>query len=164
MVRAEKMREPRAVEVLRRGRLEVRERAASAWESSDGTVRAVDVRLLLDGHALGIWQRWPAVRDAVIEAITAVAPGIVGATVVDLDAVWGLREHPLATGYRGEMVTPVDPDDPAELRRAAIGFLFGRGDAALANALLADPRARLPADVITELRRRAHDGGRTPRE
>lgn len=135
LIRAEGMRDPRVAEVLRRAIVDARDRAGEAWESSDGTVRAVDVRLVVDGHALGLIESSPAVRDAVIEAVSAVAPDALGASVVDLAIGWGLRERRMEAGYRGDAPERADPEDDDDLRRAIVGFLSACGDDAEARAV-----------------------------
>lgn len=135
LVRAEGMRDPRVAEVLRRAIVQARERVGDAWESSDGTVRAIDVRLAVDGYALGLLEMSPAVRDAVVEAVSAVAPGAVGASVVDLAIRWGLRERRPEAGYRGDAPEHADPEDDDDLRRAIVGFLAASGDDAGARAI-----------------------------
>lgn len=124
--RAERMRSPRAAEVLRRAELEVRER--SAWESSDGTVRAVDVHLLVDGYALGLVRGHPAVGDAVIEAVTAAAPDVLEASVIDLSFEWALREQSGADRYRDAALVRVDRRSSVDVGRALAAFLAAFGD------------------------------------
>ncbi|MDQ3031498.1 MAG: hypothetical protein M3Y87_03710 [Myxococcota bacterium] len=133
--RAGAMRDSRVAEVIRRAIVDVHDRAGEAWESSDGTVRAVDVRVAVDGHALGLCEAYPAVRDAVVEAITAEAPRMIGASVVDLTIVWGVRERAIEGGYREGTLEAVDRDDGEDVRRAVAGFLTATGAAATAHAL-----------------------------
>lgn len=137
--RAERLRSARAVEVLSRAELEVREREASAWESSDGTVRAVDVWVLTDGFALGLVRSSPLVRDAVVEAITEVAPRVLGASVIDLELVWALRERGGGGGYRELPPERVDRRSSEHVRRALAGFLAASGDDESARAVARGP-------------------------
>jgi len=124
--RAEQLRSARAVEVLRRSELDVRD--ASAWESSDGPVRAVDVRVLTDGFALGLVRSSPIVHDAIVAAITEVAPSVLGASVIDLDFEWALRERPLESGYREPPPEKVDRLSSADVKRTLVGFLVASGE------------------------------------
>lgn len=128
LARAASMRDPRVAEVIRRAIADVRERAGEGWESSDGTVRAIDVRLIVDGHALGLVESSPAVRDAVIEAVSGVAPSAVGASVVELAIGWGLRERRPEAGYRGDGPERADAEDDDDVRRAIVGYLAAIGD------------------------------------
>lgn len=137
LARAAAIRDRRVAEVLARAVVEVHERAGDAWESSDGTVRAIDVRLVVDGHALGLCETYPAVRDGVIAAITGEAPRVMGASVVDLVIAWGLRETSAESGYRDAGPRTVDRDDGDHVRRALAGFLLAAGDEPTARALAA---------------------------
>ncbi len=128
LIRAEAMRSPRAAEVLRRSILETHERAANAWESSDGTVRAVDVRALLDGYALGLVRSSPAVHDAVVEAITTTAPRVLDASVVDLELVWALRERGAGERYRDVIAERADRRSSRDVQRALAAYLAASGD------------------------------------
>lgn len=122
------MRDGRVAEVLRRAEVLVVERAAGAWESSDGTVRALDVRLDVDGYALGLCESFPSVRDAVVEVLTGEAPRVLGASVVDLAIGWGVRERAAEPGYRDAAAEPVDRESGEDLGRALAGFLRASGD------------------------------------
>lgn len=135
LARASSSRDGRIAEVLRRSVVHASERAGEAWESSDGTVRAVDVRVEVDGYALGLCEASPAVLYAVIEAITAEAPRVLGASVVDIAVVWGLRERNVEEGYRAEPSEPLDRRYGEDVRRALVGFLRATGDDASAAAL-----------------------------
>src|SRR5690606_21640391 len=131
--RAERLRSARAVEVLRRSELEVRE--ASAWESSDGTVPAVDVRVLTDGFALGLVRDSPRAPEAVAEATTEVAARGLGASVGDVDFVWALKERGAGESYRELPAEPIDPRSSADVKRALAGFLAAGGDEETAFAV-----------------------------
>ncbi|WP_236606886.1 hypothetical protein [Sandaracinus amylolyticus] len=135
LARAATMRDGRVAEVLRRSIVHVFERAGDAWESSDGTVRAIDVRLEVDGHALGSCETFPSVRDAVIVTITAEAPRVLGASVVDLAIVWGVRERSVEAGYRDDAGEPLDRGFGDDVKRALVGFLRASGDDESARAL-----------------------------
>ena len=142
LARAHGMRDPRVAEVLRRSRLRVRPREGATWESSDGTVRAVDVRVIVDGYALGLCDAFPSVLDAVVEAITAEAPAALEASVLDLDVRWGLAEHAVESGYRDERVREVDRASEGDVRRALVGYLIASGDEPAARAV-SGPAARV---------------------
>jgi hypothetical protein len=135
LARAHGMRDPRVAEVLRRARLRVRPREGATWESSDGTVRAVDLRVIVDGHALGLCDAYPSVLDAVVEAITAEAPVVLEASVIDLDVRWGLAEHAVESGYRDELVREADRASGTDVRRAIAGYLIATGDEPTARAV-----------------------------
>lgn len=124
--RAKRMRSRRAVEVLERSMLSASERGA--WESSDGTVRAVDLTVLTDGFALGLVTSSPLVHDAVVEAIAEVAPRVLGASIVDLTFEWALREHGARGTYRDERFERADRRSRTDVKRALAGFLAGRGE------------------------------------
>lgn len=129
LARAEAMHSPRAAEVLRRSQLQVRDRGG--WESSDGTVHGVDVHVLLDGFALGLLDASPLVRDAVVEAITAVAPSAIGASIVELSFAWGLAEQAGAATYRDALDARAHPTNDRDVSRALVAYLAARGDDAL---------------------------------
>lgn len=131
--RAESMRNRRATEVLRRAVLLVRERSGAAWESSEGHVVAVDVRALLDGTAMGLVRSFPAVHDAVVEAISAAAPEVLGASVVELTFEWGLRERGGDEGYRDHAPARADRRSATDVQRALAAFLAASGDDATAR-------------------------------
>ncbi|MGE0788640.1 MAG: hypothetical protein AB7S26_23415 [Sandaracinaceae bacterium] len=135
LARVKSMRSPRAAEVLRRAELEVLEREAGDWESSDGTVHGVDLRALVDGYALGLISSSPSVHDAVIEAITAVAHDVIGASVIDLRFEWGLTERPLASAYRDQPRRRLDRTDADHVRTALAAFVHASGDEALAKRI-----------------------------
>lgn len=125
--RAESMRSPRAAEVLRRAVFLVHDSDAADWESSDGSVRAIDVRLLLDGTACALMSTFPGVHDAVVEAISAAAPEVLQASVIDITYAWALKEHH-EEGYRDHHAERVDRRSPEDLRRALAAFLSAAGD------------------------------------
>lgn len=131
--RVEAMRSPRAAEIVRRSELEVHER--EAWESSDGVVRAVDVHAWVDGYALGLVHAFPTAHDAVVEAVSAVAPRVLGASVVDLSFGWGLAEQAGAPSYRDALPRRVDRRSSQDVMRALGAFLAASGDAEGARAL-----------------------------
>lgn len=135
LARAETMRSARVAEVLRRSQLLVRER--DTWESSDGTVRAVDVHVLLDGFALGLVSAFPGVSDAVIEAVTAVAPPVLDASVVDLSFEWALREQSGADVYRDAISSRADRSSGDDVKRALAAFLAASGDEQTSQLVLA---------------------------
>lgn len=126
-------RDGRVADVLRRARVVVSEREGMAWESSDGTVRAADVRLVVDGHALGLVERSPAVRDAVIAALAAAAPIALGMSVADVAFAWGLREQ--SGSYRGGGASDADATSAEDVRRALAAFLAASGDEEAAAAV-----------------------------
>lgn len=128
LARASAMRDARVAEVLRRCVVHASERTGDAWESSDGTVRALDVRVEVDGFALGLCESFPSVRDAVVEALTGEAPRVLGASVVDLTIHWALRERAAESGYRDDTAERVDPEDGEDVRRALVGFLRASGE------------------------------------
>jgi hypothetical protein len=132
--RAEAMRSPRAAEVLRRAVVVVGERAGEAWESSEGSVRAVFATLLLDGTSCGLIATFPSVRDAVVEAVSAAAPEVLEASVVDIRFAWALKEHGEA-GYRDGPAERADRGSPDDVRRALAAFLAASGDEATARAV-----------------------------
>jgi hypothetical protein len=136
LVRAGELRDARVAEVLWRARLEVHDREGAAWESSDGTVLAVDVRLVVDGRARRLVES-PAVRDALVEVIASVAPGVVSASLVDLDVVWGLRERALEEGYRGAPRARTSREDADDVRAGLVGYLAAGGDPGPGEARLA---------------------------
>jgi hypothetical protein len=139
LLRVESVRDPRVAEVLQRSAIEVRDREGAGWESSDGTVRAVDVRVLVDGYALGLCERWPGVRDGVVAAVTAEAPRVIGASVIDLVIAWGLRERGIEAGYRDDPGTPelVEGRTTEDVRRAVAGFVAAFGEGGEERALAA---------------------------
>lgn len=154
LARAGTMRDGRVAEVIRRSVVHARERASEAWESSDGTVRAIDVDVIVDGYALGLCESSPAVRDAVIEALTGEAPRVIGASVVDLVIAWGLRERTAESGYRDDVAERSDPDDGDDVRRAIAGYLRASGDVAAAG-VLADLEVEVGARELDVLGGRA---------
>jgi hypothetical protein len=132
--RAAAMRDPRVGEVLRRCVVVTHEREASAWESSEGTIQAIDVELLADGWALGLWES-PAVRDAVVAALAAVAPGVVEGSVTDVSIVWALRERGAEAHYRGGAPERVDRGSKADVERSMAAFLDAGGSAPSAERI-----------------------------
>lgn len=133
LARVESMRSTRAAEVLRRAELEVRER--ESWESSDGPVRGVDVHVRVDGYALGLLDASPVVQDAVIEAVTAVAPLTLGASVSDLSFEWALGEQAGAPTYRDATSARVDPRSSPDVSRALSAYLAATGQPDAARAV-----------------------------
>lgn len=130
------MRSPRAAEILRRAVLVVVDRQSETWESSDGTVRAVDVTVRIDGFASGLLASRPAAHDAVVEAVAAVAPSVLGASVIDLRFEWALRERPAEEGYRDDTPELVDRESSRDVQRALAAFLHASGDEASARQLI----------------------------
>jgi hypothetical protein len=129
LARAERMRDRRIAEVLRRARLVARPGTSGAvWESSVGTIRAVEVTAMVDGFALGLCETFPSLRDAIVDAICAEAPRVIGASVADLAIEWGLRERRVEAGYRDELHARADADDDEHIRRALVAYLTAAGE------------------------------------
>lgn len=135
LARASRSPDSRVREVLRRSLPLVRAVEGAVWESSDGEVRGFEVLLLVDAFALATVGGSPAVHDAVLEAVAAVAPDTLGGSVTDLRFAWGLAEHRGQGSYRGEASQRISPDDPEALRSGAIGYLAASGHEDVARAL-----------------------------